>query len=179
VRFIVRNQASDGGYALVPGGPSNAQSTAWAVQGLVAAGRNPAKVKRNSSRDPMTYLRTLTAEDGSVRYSRSSHQTPVWVTGQAVAALSRKALPLKPVPRARRAASSATDGGAGTATGGEAGSGGDAAASPAGDDATATPQPLPPVATAAPTLPAAVLAAAGVPAVGHLAAALVGSGALV
>jgi hypothetical protein len=123
----------------------------------------------------MTYLRSLTAEDGSVRYSRSSRQTPVWVTGQAVAALSRKALPLKPVPRDRRAASSVSDGG-------EAASAGDAAATPAGDaaaeaDDAATPQPLPPVATAAPTLPAAVLAVAGVPAVGHLAAALVGSGA--
>jgi energy-coupling factor transport system substrate-specific component len=177
VRFIIRNQASDGGYALIPGGPSNAQSTAWAIQGLVAAGRDPAKVKRNSTRDPMSYLRSLTAEDGSVRYSRGSRQTPVWVTGQAVAALSRKALPLKPVPRARRAATTA-------AGEGSAGVGDDAAATRAGDraadaDGAATPQPLPPVATAAPSLPAAVIAASGVPAVGHLAAALVGAGALV
>ena len=107
VRFIVRNQASDGGFALIPGGPSNAQSTAWAVQGLLAAGRNPAKVRRNSTRDPMSYLRSLTAEDGSVRYSRTSRQTPVWVTGQALAALSRKTLPLAPVPRARRAGTAA------------------------------------------------------------------------
>ena len=103
-RFIVRNQASDGGFALIPGGPSNAQSTAWAVQGLLAAGRDPAKVRRNGSRDPMSYLRSLTAAGGEVRYSRTSRQTPVWVTGQALAALSRKTLPLARVPRARRAA---------------------------------------------------------------------------
>ena len=103
VRFIVRNQASDGGFALIPGGPSNAQSTAWAVQGLLAAGRDPAKVRRNGSRDPMSYLRSLTASSGEVRYSRTSRQTPVWVTGQALAALSRKTLPLARVPRARRA----------------------------------------------------------------------------
>jgi energy-coupling factor transport system substrate-specific component len=173
-RFIVRNQASDGGYALIPGGASNAQSTAWAIQGLIAAGRNPAKVRRNSSRDPMSYLRSLTDEDGSVRYSRGSRQTPVWVTGQAVAALSRKALPLKPVPRARRAeATAGTD---------PAPAGSPEATEPDAEpaaDGTATPQPLPPVATASPTLPAAVVAAASVPAVGHLAAALVGSGALV
>jgi energy-coupling factor transport system substrate-specific component len=170
-RFIVRNQASDGGFALIPGGPSNAQSTAWAIQGLLAAGRNPARVRRNSTRDPMGYLRSLTAEDGSVRYSRSSRQTPVWVTGQAVAALARKTLPLAPVPRARRSASVATV----TSEAPEAVESerdGEPAA------AAATPQPLPPVATAAPALPDAVIAAAGVPAVGAAIAALVGSGAL-
>ena len=172
VRFIVRNQASDGGFALVPGGGSNAQSTAWAIQGLIAAGRDPAKVKRNSSRDPMSYLRSLTAADGSVRYSRSSRQTPVWVTGQAVAALSRKALPLKPVPRAKRAATATT---ATTATVVAA-----PAATPEARKAeTVEPQPLPAVATAAPTLPPAVVAAAAVPAAGFAVSALFGSGALV
>ena len=108
VRFITRNQASDGGFALIPGGPSNAQSTAWAVQGLLAAGRNPAKVRRNGSRDPMSYLRSLTSATGEVRYSRTSRQTPVWVTAQAVAALSRKTLPLARVPREKHAAAAAT-----------------------------------------------------------------------
>ena len=51
----------------------------------------------------MSYLRSLTAASGEVRYSRTSRQTPVWVTGQALAALSRKTLPLARVPRARRA----------------------------------------------------------------------------
>ena len=104
----MRNQASDGGFALIPGGPSNAQSTAWAVQGLLAAGREPSRVRRNGSRDPMSYLRSLTAANGEVRYSRSSRQTPVWVTAQAVAALARKTLPLKPVRRARRGRVAAT-----------------------------------------------------------------------
>ncbi len=56
-----------------------------------------AKVHRNGARDPMAYLRSLTTASGEVRYSRTSRQTPVWVTGQALAALSRKPLPLKPV----------------------------------------------------------------------------------
>jgi energy-coupling factor transport system substrate-specific component len=167
VRFIVRNQASDGGFALVPGGASNAQSTAWAIQALIAAGRDPAKVKRNSSRDPMSYLRSLTASDGSVRYSRSSRQTPVWVTGQAVAALSRKALPLKPVKRAKRARAAAT-----TPAAPEA----DETAideSRVAEPPAATPQPLPPVATASATMLPAVVAAATVPAAGLVAAVLV------
>jgi energy-coupling factor transport system substrate-specific component len=103
-RFLVRSQASDGGFALIPGGPSNAQSTAWAVQGLLAAGRDPARVRRRGSRDPMSYLRSLTTPSGEVRYSRTSSQTPVWVTAQAVMALARKPLPLARVPRERRRA---------------------------------------------------------------------------
>ena len=69
-------------------------------------GRDPAKVRR--SRDPLAYLRSLTSSSGEVRYSRTSRQTPVWVTAQAVMALARKPLPLKPVaarpPRRREPA---------------------------------------------------------------------------
>jgi len=160
VRFVVRNQASDGGFALIPGGASNAQSTAWAVQGLLAGGRDPAKVRRNGSRDPMSYLRSLTAEDGEVRYSRTSRQTPVWVTAQAVAALSRKTLPLKAIPRATRAVTASATA---TPTPG---------ATPAARKAKAEPQPLPPVATATVPGSPALEAAARIPAAGALVAAL-------
>ena len=103
-RFLARRQNPDGGYPLQPGGPSNAQSTAWAVQGLVAAGRNPDRQRRNGARSPTGYLRSLVTPGGAVRYSRTSAQTPVWVTAQALAALARKPFPLAPVPRAKRAA---------------------------------------------------------------------------
>ena len=160
VRFVRRNQASDGGFALIPGGASNAQSTAWAVQGLLAAGRDPAKVRRNGSRDPMSYLRSLTASNGEVRYSRTSRQTPVWVTAQAVAALSRKTLPLKRVRRARAttAATTAADGPAPAAT-----------ATPTAKRVRAKVQSLPPV---GPAERPALVAAAQVPAAGALIAAL-------
>jgi hypothetical protein len=94
-RFIVLRQNRDGGFPLVPGGPSNAQSTSWAVQALQAAGRNPARVRRNGSRTPLAYLRTLIGPDGSVRYSRTSTQTPVWVTAQALTALTRRPFPIR------------------------------------------------------------------------------------
>jgi energy-coupling factor transport system substrate-specific component len=102
-RWLVRHQNADGGFAL-QGGPSNAQSTAWAIQGLVAAGRNPARVHRRGARSPLAYLRSLVGPDGAIRYSRTSTQTPVWVTAQALMALAGKALPLAPAPRAHRAA---------------------------------------------------------------------------
>jgi prenyltransferase beta subunit len=107
-RFLARRQNPDGGYALQPGGPSNAQSTAWAVQALVAAGRNPDRQRRNGARSPLAYLRSLVTPSGKVRYSRTSAQTPVWVTAQALAALSRKPFPLAPVPRAKKAAPAPT-----------------------------------------------------------------------
>ncbi len=115
VRWLESVQNEDGGFSLVAGA-SNAQSTAWAVQGLIAAGRDPAKVRRGGSRSPMAYLRSLVGSDGAIRYSRTSTQTPVWVTAQAVAALARKALPLKPVPRRRTRSTTATPDAAPAAT---------------------------------------------------------------
>ena len=163
-RFLVRNQASDGGFALVPGGPSNAQSTAWAVQGLLAAGREPSRVRRAGSRDPMSYLRSLTAASGEVRYSRTSRQTPVWVTAQAVAALSRKTLPLRPVPRARRAAATA----ASTTTPGATAT---AAATVTAAAAKRARQALPQIGATSPRR-SALTAASRVPAAGALVSAL-------
>ncbi len=46
VAYLRRAQNPDGGFPEQPGGESNAQSTAWAVQGLNAAGVNVGAVKR-------------------------------------------------------------------------------------------------------------------------------------
>ena len=102
VAFLRAQQNRDGGFPLNRGGPSNAQSAAWASQALIAAGRNPGSVRRGG-RSPLDYLRSLTAPDGSVRYSRTSGQTPVWVTAQALTALAGRAFPLGPAPRSRAA----------------------------------------------------------------------------
>jgi len=92
--YLVRAQNPDGGYPQRPGGQSNAQSTAWAAQGLLASGRDPALVRRRGSRSPIGYLESLVSSDGSVRYSRTSAQTPVWVTAQALIALARRIFPV-------------------------------------------------------------------------------------
>lgn len=97
VAFLLRAQNLDGGYPQQPGGLSNAQSSSWAIQALTAAGRDVAAVKRQGSRSPLAYLESLLAPDGSVRYSRTGAQTPVWVTAQALTALARKPFPTSPV----------------------------------------------------------------------------------
>jgi energy-coupling factor transport system substrate-specific component len=94
VAFLRRQQDGDGGFPSQPGGGSNAQSTAWAVQGLIAAGVPPATVRRHGSGSPLTYLDSLIAPSGAIRYARGVDQTPVWVTGEALMAINGKPLPL-------------------------------------------------------------------------------------
>ena len=96
VAWLRANQNDDGGFGQFRGRSSNAQSTAYAVQGLVAAGAGGATLSR-----ALGYLRGLQRSDGSVRYSSTSSQTPVWVTAQALMALERKPLPIAAVARAK------------------------------------------------------------------------------
>ena len=98
VSYLRHAQNPDGGFGQEKAQSSNAQSTAWAVQGLLAVGRNPGALKRNGH-TPLTYITSLQTANGSVRYSRTSAQTPVWVTAEALVALSRRWLPLAPPPR--------------------------------------------------------------------------------
>jgi hypothetical protein len=80
-------QNRDGGFELTHGRGSDAQSTAWAIQGLVAAGVAP-------PHSAFTYLARLRRPDGSYRYSAKYVTTPVWVTSQVLAALAKKPFPL-------------------------------------------------------------------------------------
>jgi energy-coupling factor transport system substrate-specific component len=121
ISFLRRSQNPDGGFPLSKDDASNAQSTAYVVQAFLAAGKSPARVHRGGSRSPVAYLRSLTMSNGAVRYSRTSAQTPVWVTAQAAMALSGKSLPLKPLARDASAggggASASAAGGKGAARG--------------------------------------------------------------
>ncbi len=92
--YLIRSQSPDGGFPQQYGGQSNAQSTAWAIQGLIAAGDNPGAVRRRGSRTPLGFLESLRAPDGSIRYSRTGAQTPVWVTAQALIALAGRTFPV-------------------------------------------------------------------------------------
>jgi prenyltransferase beta subunit len=87
VKFLRTFQRSDGGFELTHGRGSDAQSTAWAIQGLVAAGVAP-------PRSSFAYLAKLRQPDGSYRYSAKYVTTPVWVTSQVLAALAKKPFPL-------------------------------------------------------------------------------------
>lgn len=144
VAYLRGQQARDGGFPGEPGGESNAQSTAWAVQGLLAAGVSPGSLHRAGAVSPVQYLRSLIAPDGHVRYARSGDQTPVWVTAEALMALEGKTLPIAPVPArapAARAAGAASRGSGGSSrgsggssrgAGGSSGGAGGSSGTPAG-----------------------------------------------
>ena len=87
--YLGRLRNPDGGFELTPGRGSDAQSTAWAIQAYLAAGR---AVPKGSIR----YLQSLRRPDGSFRYSKRYATTPVWVTAQVLPALARKPFPLRP-----------------------------------------------------------------------------------
>ena len=119
--WLRRTQNDDGGFGQFKGRDSNAQSTSYAVQGLLAAGGGG-----NAASRARAYLLRLQRRDGSVAYSSTSSQTPVWVTAQALMALEGEPLPLAAVPRRTRparASAASDDGGGG--------------ASPSGDDGKA------------------------------------------
>ncbi|HEX6458238.1 MAG TPA: prenyltransferase/squalene oxidase repeat-containing protein [Thermoleophilaceae bacterium] len=94
VGYLRKAQNPDGGFGQMSADSSNAQSTSWAVQGLVAAGANPSSLRRNGH-TPISYIASLQQANGAIRYSRTSAQTPVWVTAQALTALARRAFPVK------------------------------------------------------------------------------------
>jgi len=149
VGWLRRSQSPGGGFA-VAGGTPNAQSTAWATQGLIAGGVAPSAVRNGGS--PLDYLASVRAPDGHFRYSASSDQTPVWVTGQALVAARSKAFPL--APAAKRRSTSGKDSAPATGAGGGAGAAGSVAS---GTVPSAGPSPNPgkaqPGASAPPAAP--------------------------
>jgi energy-coupling factor transport system substrate-specific component len=96
--FLRKAQRPGGGFPLGGNGAVNSQSTAWAIQGILAAGGDPGSFRRGGA-DGLVYLSHRQAADGHYRYSKSSDQTPVWVTGQALMAAAEQPLPIPPPAR--------------------------------------------------------------------------------
>ncbi|HEU4944031.1 MAG TPA: prenyltransferase/squalene oxidase repeat-containing protein [Solirubrobacterales bacterium] len=96
--YLRKHQRPNGGFALGAAGGVNSQSTAWAVQGMIGVGADPATISASGS-SALDYLAARQADDGHYRYSESSDQTPVWVTGQVLVAVAGDALPIAPPPR--------------------------------------------------------------------------------
>jgi energy-coupling factor transport system substrate-specific component len=94
--FLRQEQRKGGGFPLGGNGAVNTQSTAWAIQGILATGGDPGSFKRGGTSAP-GYLSHQQASDGHYRYSKSSDQTPVWVTGQVLVAAAGDYYPV-PAP---------------------------------------------------------------------------------
>lgn len=96
--YLRKTQRPNGGFALGFGGV-NTQSTAWAVQGMIAVDAAPGSI-REGGNSALDYLQARQAADGHYAYSASKDQTPVWVTAQALVAAAGKSFPIAPPARA-------------------------------------------------------------------------------
>jgi hypothetical protein len=97
--YLRKHQRPNGGFALGGSGGVNSQSSAWAIQGMIALGADPAAISSNGGKTALDYLAAQQAADGHYRYSASSDQTPVWVTGEVLVAAAGDSLPIAPPAR--------------------------------------------------------------------------------
>jgi prenyltransferase beta subunit len=93
INYLRGVQRQGGGFSLGGNGVVNSQSTAWAIQGILAAGGDPSVYRRGGASAP-EYLAARQAPNGHYRYSRDSDQTPIWVTGETLVATSGKYFPI-------------------------------------------------------------------------------------
>jgi energy-coupling factor transport system substrate-specific component len=94
--YLRNAQRPSGGFALGGSGAVNSQSTAWAVQGMLAVGKDPASVQ-DEGKSALDYLGARQDSDGHYQYSSSSDQTPIWVTGQVLTAVAGESFPVPAV----------------------------------------------------------------------------------
>jgi hypothetical protein len=103
VGYLHGVQQQDGGFPEFPSeAESNSGSTAWATQGLWAAGENPeaqAWIQPSSGRGPLDYLESMQQPDGHVRYRASAELNGVWMTAYAGPAYAGQPLPVPSPPR--------------------------------------------------------------------------------
>lgn len=111
--YIRRTQVPGGGFGERPGGTeANTASTAWVVQAMWAAGVAP-ETWRAKDGDPLFYLASMQAPDGSIRWKESVDLNPIWMTAYAAPAFAGHPLPVPPVPRSGEHESSGEAGGGG------------------------------------------------------------------
>lgn len=123
--------AAEGGFVERPGeAEANVGSTAWAVQGLWAAGVNPEDWKPGGI-DPLMYIESMQQPDGHVRWRAKQELNGVWMTAYSGPALFGEPLPITPVsvdlPIAAPAKSGTGGEGAQSGAGVDAGGGGEGA----------------------------------------------------
>lgn len=99
LRYLHELQLPDGGWPEVTGKTeSNVASTAWAVQGIWAAGGNPETWVKEGN-EPLGYMASLQQGDGHIKYEQSQDENGVWMTAYAGPAFAGVPLPIPYVPR--------------------------------------------------------------------------------
>jgi energy-coupling factor transport system substrate-specific component len=112
--YLRKAKRPNGGFAPGKNLSANAQATAWASQGLLAVGKDPAGFGPGKS--SLTYMRELQAGDGFFFQAPGMEVSPVWVTADVVVALSGHHLPIaaparEPKPKPTSQSSTSSSGG--------------------------------------------------------------------
>lgn len=94
--FLRAQQNADGGFPADPPGPSNANSTGFAVQAILAAGQDPlsAAWTKPGNATPLSFLRSLRTAEGGLAFRDAATPPSILATNQAIPALVGKAFPL-------------------------------------------------------------------------------------
>jgi energy-coupling factor transport system substrate-specific component len=96
--YLRDSKRPNGGFAPGNNLPANAQATAWAAEGLFAAGKDP--IGFGSGKSSLTYMRELQTEDGYFLQAPGQEASPVWVTSDVLVPLTGHFLPIAAPPRA-------------------------------------------------------------------------------
>jgi energy-coupling factor transport system substrate-specific component len=95
--YLRKSKRPNGGFAPGNNLSANAQATAWASEGLLAAGKDPAGF--GTGKSSFTYMRSLQTDEGYFLQSPNLESSPVWVTADVLVALSGNHLPVAAPPR--------------------------------------------------------------------------------
>lgn len=121
--YLHRTQTANGGFPeYASEHEANVASTAWAVQGMWAAGENPETWRAESgepSDEPLGYLASMQQEDGHIRYRASEELNGIFMTAEVAPALAGQSLPI-PSPPLPASPPPASGGGTEAGAGGEA-----------------------------------------------------------
>ena len=126
--YLRTAQKSSGGFGYQA--TVNSQSTGLVLQGLSSLGLRPSFLSK-SGKSGLDYLEGRQRRTGAIAYSKTSNQTPVWVTADALVALAGRSLPVSAPPRKKPSPAPVPEGGGGSDSGGS-GSGGSGAPPSAG-----------------------------------------------
>lgn len=98
LHYLREMQADDGGFPEFPGeAESNVASTAWAVQGLWAAGEDPETWVKGGV-DPLSYMASLQQPDGHIRWRASQDLNGIWMTAYVAPAFAGQTWPIPAPP---------------------------------------------------------------------------------
>jgi Squalene-hopene cyclase C-terminal domain len=110
LQYLRQMQNPDGGFPEFPGeAESNVASTAWAVQGIWAAGNDPEAWIVAGGNEPLSYMASLQQPDGHIRWKASQDLNGVWMTAYVAPAFAGQTWPI-PAPLGQVAGAAASAG---------------------------------------------------------------------